>query len=101
MQPTGSNPSKSRGNKQNYSSIQKVCQMNCLFFTTVFKVFTQKSRFFTTTPSILTTQPSILTTQLCSLKSKLCSDLGLGRHEAHKIEISGDALTVSAASLRQ
>ncbi len=30
---------------------------------------------------------------------KICCDLGLGRHTAHKIKISGDALTVSAPNI--
>jgi hypothetical protein len=73
--------------------------MNCLFFTTVFNVFTTDFHFFTTPPSILTTPPSILTTLLCSLRSEICCYLGLGRHAAHKIKISGDALTVSAPNI--
>ena len=75
--------------------------MNCLFFTTVFNVFTTDLHFFTTPPSIFTTHrdPSIFTTQLCSLKSEICGDLGLGRHVAHKTKISGDALTVSAPNI--
>jgi hypothetical protein len=73
--------------------------MNCLFFTTVFNLFTTDSHFFTTPPSILTTPPSILTTLLCSLKSEICCYLGLGRHAAHKIKISGDALTVSVPNI--
>jgi hypothetical protein len=72
-----------------------VYHMNCLFFTTVFNVFTTDFHFFTTPPTILTTLPSILTTLLCSPKSEICCYLGLGRHAAHKIKISGDALTVS------
>jgi hypothetical protein len=51
--------------------------------------------FFTTPPSIITTHPFILTTLLCSLRSEICGYLGLGRHAAHKIKISGDVLTVS------
>jgi hypothetical protein len=75
--------------------------MNCLFFTTVFNVFTTDFHFFTTPPSILTTPPSSLTTLLCSLKSEICCYLGLGtgRHAAHKIKISGDALTVSVPNI--
>jgi hypothetical protein len=74
-------------------------RMNCLFFTTVFNVFTTDFHFFTTPPSILTTPPSILTTLLCSLRSEICCYLGLGRHAAHKIKKSGDALTVSAPNI--
>jgi hypothetical protein len=75
--------------------------MNCLFFTTVFNVFTTDLHFFTTTPFILTvtTPPSILTILLCSLKSEICCYLGLGRHAAHKFKISGDAMTVSAPNI--
>jgi hypothetical protein len=73
--------------------------MNCLFFTTGFKVFTTYFHFSTTPPSILTTHPSILTTLLCSLRSEICCYLGLGRQAAHKIIISGDALTVSAPNI--
>ena len=76
-----------------------LAEMNCLFFTTVFNVFTTDFHFFTTPPSILTTPPSILTTLLCSLRSEICCYLGLGRHAAHKIKISGDALTVSAPNI--
>jgi hypothetical protein len=77
----------------------RVLYMNCLFFTTVFNIFTTDFHFFTTPPSILTTPPSILTTLLCSLRSEICCYLGLGRHAAHKIKISGDALTVSAPNI--
>jgi hypothetical protein len=64
-----------------------------------FNVFTTDLHFITTPPFILTTHPSILTTLLCWLKSKICCYLGLGRHAAHKMKISGDALTVSAPNI--
>jgi hypothetical protein len=74
-------------------------RMNCLLFTTIFNIFTTDLHFFTTPPSILTTHPSILTTLLCLLKSEICCYLGLGRHSAHKVKISGDALTVSEQNI--
>jgi hypothetical protein len=76
-----------------------VASHELFIFTTVFNVFTTDFHFFTTPPSILTTPPSILTTLLCSLRSEICCYLGLGRHAAHKIKISGDALTVSAPNI--
>ena len=85
---------------QDWGRLSGDAQRDELFiFTTVFNVFTTDFHFFTTPPSILTTPPSILTTLLCSLRSEICCYLGLGRHAAHKIKISGDALTVSAPNI--